>query len=155
MDGFHEVITVAIANGDMDILPALWNLTFTFSKDGATLRERIRKKIPDMTRLYGLRAVLTSSFPVLVKFWQTELVLREATSAQKALLELARSNDKTGILYILRSTPLEELDYQGIIHQLVIEDNLPVMIFFFKKVRQEHQRTTILEYFHGLLRESY
>lgn len=63
MELLHEVITEVTENCDLQVLPVLWNLTLVFSKDDVVLRRRIKKKIPDTTRLYGLRAAPTSSFP--------------------------------------------------------------------------------------------
>lgn len=142
MDTYHEVLTTAIENGDMNLLPSLWNLTLVASArgDGAIFRERITKKIPEMATVYKIPA--TSSFPEFVQIWNAEL-LSEEIGALKAVHECVENNNLTGVKYITNKHPETQFNWRDLCIQAINNNSLELMKFFFDKVEEVKQKFLI------------
>lgn len=135
MDVYAEVITTAIENGDMKLLPALWNLTLVAKArgDGAIFRERMTKKIPEIAAFYRIPA--TSTFPEFVRLRNAEL-LADEINLLKAVSKCVENNNLLAVKYITDKHPEIEFNWRDLCIKAINSNSLELMKFFLDKIEE-------------------
>lgn len=146
MDTYAEVITTAIENGDMNLLPSLWNLTLAAKArgDGAIFRQRMTNKIPEIASNYGMEP--TSTFPEFVSNWKVEMLYRELKRPTKVMLQLLKDKNKKGIEYLLAKYNFmyEMVHWPVLVKEVISLGDLEMAVFLVDLINKNYEQ--IYEY---------